>query len=85
MTSSAVVCYCSVGYRSSDMASKLYQQAKATGQASDLKLYNLEGGIFQWASEGREMVDQTGQKTALVHPYSSVWGYLVPSQLRSTL
>lgn len=47
-----------------------------------LDIYNLEGGIFQWACEQREIVNSKGEKVNTVHPYSSFWGKLLPTQLR---
>ena len=49
---------------------------------SKLDIYNLEGGIFQWACEQREIVNNIGEKVNTVHPYSSLWGKLLPAQLR---
>jgi hypothetical protein len=49
---------------------------------SKLDIYNLEGGIFQWACEQREIVNDRGEKVNTVHPYSSFWGKLLPAQLR---
>jgi len=79
--SPTVVCYCSVGYRSSTVVKRLQQEAREHG----VTLYNVEGGIFQWACEGREMVDQSGQKVEVVHPYSSFWGNLLPSRCKASL
>ena len=81
--SHAVMCYCSVGYRSSDMAQRLYRAARTEDVSLDV--YNLQGGIFQWAIEEREIVDTEGEKAAAVHPYSSVWGMLLPGKLRAAL
>ena len=105
----SVVCYCSVGYRSSMVAQKLFSQhkkkvasetsvdmqqsARSDGTAiaaegmdktdvSKLDIYNLEGGIFQWVCEQREIVNDKGEKMNTVHPYSSFWGKLLPAQLR---
>ena len=47
-----------------------------------LRPVNLEGSIFQWASEGRSLTrkGQTGvseeKKVTTVHPFSTVWGAL---------
>ena len=103
----SVVCYCSVGYRSSAVAQKLFSQHKRNTVASSmdtqedrernehchggekhkeasvkLDIYNLEGGIFQWACEQREIVNERGEKVNTVHPYSAFWGKLLPAQLR---
>ena len=74
----SVVCYCSVGYRSSMVADKLKQYLRSQGK-KDVMVYNLEGGVFQWAIEGREL---TGEHKEHVHPYSSFWGKLLPANLR---
>lgn len=67
-----VVLYCSVGYRSARLGKAL--------QAAGYDVANLEGSIFQWANEGRQMVSENGP-TQQVHPYSQVWGWLLaPSE-----
>ncbi|GAX62424.1 rhodanese-related sulfurtransferase [Candidatus Scalindua japonica] len=64
-----IVVYCSVGYRSSNLAGKL--------QTLDFKeVYNLEGSIFKWANEGRPLV-QGQKKVYCVHPYNTHWGSLL--------
>ena len=73
-----MVCYCSVGYRSSIVAEKLKQFLRSQGR-KDVKIYNLEGGVFQWAIEGREL---EGERKTQVHPYSMFWGKLLPAHLR---
>ncbi len=70
----SIVVYCSVGYRSAKVA----QQLREDGFQ---RVSNLEGGLFQWANEGRSMV-QAGQSTHLVHPYNVVWGMLLKKQHR---
>lgn len=70
-----VVVYCSVGYRSSQFAEKL-QKAGYT------KVWNLEGSIFQWANEGRPIVDARGP-ASLVHPYDAEWGKLLKPERRA--
>ncbi|XP_067673082.1 uncharacterized protein [Haliotis asinina] len=79
-----VVCYCSVGYRSSATAQKI--QAVLAKQESQAKVpvYNLEGSLFKWANERRPMVNATSQKTELAHPYNGVWGKLLDKELRQT-
>ena len=80
-----VVCYCSVGYRSSYLAQQLlceldkpvYQEMK-----SKVMVYNLEGSIFKWANEGKDLQDNRGRKTVVVHPYNFVWGKLLNAELR---
>jgi rhodanese-related sulfurtransferase len=67
-----IVIYCSVGYRSAKVAQQLQQ-------VGFQNVFNLEGGLFQWANEGRSLV-HAGQPTQLVHPYSAVWGMLLKKQ-----
>lgn len=64
-----VVVYCSVGYRSARMV----EQLREAGYTQAL---NLEGSIFQWANEGRPLV-QASQPTQAVHPYNRLWGLLL--------
>jgi rhodanese-related sulfurtransferase len=64
-----IVVYCSIGYRSA----KVVQQLQ---QAQFSNVFNLEGGIFQWANEQRP-VFKDGQSTQLVHPYNGAWGLLL--------
>ena len=62
-----VVVYCSVGFRSAIIESWLHEQGFDD-------VYNLAGGLFEWANEGRPMIDGEGQSTDLVHPYDATWG-----------
>jgi rhodanese-related sulfurtransferase len=64
-----IVVYCSIGYRSAKVAQQ-FQQARL------YDVFNLEGGIFQWANEQRPLF-KDGQSTQLVHPYNSAWGKLL--------
>ena len=64
-----IVAYCSVGYRSSELASAL-QEAGFT------RVYNLEKSIFGWANAGYPVV-QGNQPTDKVHPYNKLWGRLL--------
>lgn len=70
----SVVLYCSVGYRSSEMAGYLQKRGFE-------KVYNLEGSIFAWANEGRP-VYRGGERVQVVHPYDRVWGKLLKKVLR---
>lgn len=81
---SAVVCYCSVGYRSSGLAQKLFRVCSFQF-GEPLKVRNLEGGVFQWVAEGRELVDREGKERTVVHPYNSLWGKLLSSNHRHKL
>lgn len=74
----AIVCYCSVGYRSSQLASAI---CKAAPEWKG-RTFNLEGSIFRWANEGRPVVDSNGSEVLRVHPFSSVWGKALNASLR---
>ncbi len=68
-----VVLYCSVGYRSSSIASRLIDKGYEN-------ILNLEGSIFQWANEGRP-VYRAGRPVHEVHPYNNRWGKLLDRSL----
>ncbi|MEM8660723.1 MAG: rhodanese-like domain-containing protein [Pseudomonadota bacterium] len=71
--------YCSVGYRSS----------KATEQLLKLGLsnvHNLEGSIFEWANEGKPLVQGGSDSLTpshVVHPFDDNWGQLLRVELHS--
>jgi rhodanese-related sulfurtransferase len=69
----AIVVYCSIGYRSAAMAEKLQQAGYANVQ-------NLAGSIFQWANEGRP-VYRGAERVHFVHPYSRIWSVLLDRDL----
>ena len=71
-----VVFYCSVGVRSSTLASKVARDLKARGAVA---VDDLSGGIFAWHGEGLPLVDAKGP-TEFVHPFDSSWGGLVSRQ-----
>ncbi|NNE35312.1 MAG: rhodanese-like domain-containing protein [Rhodothermales bacterium] len=62
-----IVVYCSVGYRSSEIASRLVA-------AGFTNVSNLEGSIFKWANEGRPLVSDPSGDPSVVHPFNAVWG-----------
>lgn len=68
-----VVFYCSVGVRSSRLASRVKKQLMKAG-AKDV--HNLEGGIFYWHGSEFNLVNAEG-KTDFVHPFNPYWGQLV--------
>lgn len=70
-----VVVYCSVGWRSAAVA-------EAIARAGHREVYNLEGGIFAWANEGREVV-RDGRAVRAVHPYDETWGRLLRRELHA--
>ena len=47
-----------------------------------VKTYNLEGGIFQWANEGRPLFKGT-RSASVVHPYDKHWGEMLLPRYRS--
>ena len=81
---SKVVAFCSLGYRSSMMAQKIYTELKTDPDfnISSVEIYNLEGSIFKWANEDRKVVDKDGHDTKFVHPYNMVWGKFLDSEKR---
>ncbi len=70
-----IVLYCSVGYRSSQLADKLRRRGYS-------KVFNLEGAIFQWANEGRPVYSDSG-RVYRVHPYDRRWGRLLDEKYRT--
>ncbi len=72
-----VVAYCSVGWRSSMLAEKLKNQGYASVE-------NLEGSIFQWANEGREIYHENLRVTQ-VHQFDKKWGELLKPELRAPM
>lgn len=68
-----IVVYCSVGYRSSELAGYLLEKGYR-------KVYNLEGSIFRWANEGRP-VFRGEERVRVVHPYDGYWGRLLKKPL----
>lgn len=78
-----VVVYCSVGWRSGTIADRL----RLAGHED---VYNLEGGLFKWANEGRDLRRRgalgAGEARAeRVHPYDTVWGRMLDADRRAPL
>ena len=71
-----VIFYCSVGVRSSKMASALQQDLMKAGAKA---VYNLDKGLFGWANNQHPMVNAQGP-TLYVHPYNAHWGQLLKSK-----
>jgi rhodanese-related sulfurtransferase len=61
-----IVVYCSVGYRSGKIGEDLKE-------AGFTKVYNLHGGIFDWANHQLPLETKEGKKTTEVHGYNSKW------------
>ena len=66
-TNETIIVYCSIGVRSQNIAEKLAEKGYHN-------VYNLYGGIFLWADQGRPMKDKTGKTTKKVHAYNKFWG-----------
>ncbi|MEM6753101.1 MAG: rhodanese-like domain-containing protein [Cyanobacteria bacterium P01_C01_bin.38] len=64
-----IVVYCSIGYRSA----KVSQQLSSAGYTN---VFNLSGGIFQWANKGKPIFKDKHQ-VETVHPYNFIWGKLL--------
>jgi rhodanese-related sulfurtransferase len=68
-----IIFYCSVGQRSSLLASRLKPLILNQGAK---EIYNLKGGIFQWHNEQRALI-QNGKPTQYIHPFSPMWSLLL--------
>ena len=65
-----VVFYCSVGYRSSQLAQLVQARSEAGGAA---QILNLRHGLFGWHNEKRQLV-RGESPTDAIHPYDFWWG-----------
>ena len=67
-----VVCYCSLGYRSSMLVERIDKLTKTNPLLSskNIKVWNLEGSIFKWANENKQMKDLNDKPTKFAHPFS---------------
>ena len=68
-----VVVYCSIGYRSEKIATKLKQNGFS-------KVYNLYGSIFEWANRGYPLYNQEGEEIKKIHTYNKKWSRWVEAQ-----
>lgn len=75
----AIVVYCSVGWRSSDLVQQLRDRG-VDNRWNVGNLWNLEGSIFRWANEGRPVV-RNGQPVRQVHPFDDRWGRFLETEL----
>jgi rhodanese-related sulfurtransferase len=64
-----IIVYCSVGYRSSKIALELYDNGFTS-------VYNLYGGIFKWANDGRTLISNN-ESTRNLHGYNSYWARFI--------
>lgn len=67
---SKIIVYCSIGYRSEKIATKLKK-------AGFKKVYNLYGSIFEWVNEGYEITDNSGKSSNRIHTYNKKWSQWV--------
>ena len=65
-SSTPVLLYCSVGYRSERVGEELLELGFQN-------VFNLYGGIFQWANEDWPLVNGEGQDTDFAHGYGWPW------------
>lgn len=68
-----IVVYCTIGYRSEKIAEKL----KKKGYKN---VYNLYGGIIQWANDSNQVCSPNGMNTNFVHTYDESWGKWLVNQ-----
>ena len=69
-----IVCYCSLGYRSSVVARLIGQDLL---DQNHIRVYNLEGSIFKWVNENREVMRRkSDEKVNYAHPFNYLWGTL---------
>lgn len=69
LNGATVVLYCSVGMRSSNLATRIASTARQSGATA---VYNLDGGLFRWHNESRPLV-KGDKPTDEVHGYNFVW------------
>jgi rhodanese-related sulfurtransferase/protein tyrosine phosphatase (PTP) superfamily phosphohydrolase (DUF442 family) len=72
-----IVVYCSIGYRSAELASALQT-------AGYDHVRNLEGSIFEWANTGHR-VFLGEREVSQVHPYDAEWAKLLDRTRRAKL
>ena len=76
-TDATVVVYCSIGYRSA----AIVDQLKDAGVDD---VYNLEGGLFEWANRDRP-VYRGDERVREVHPFNRWWGMLLKRERRAVM
>lgn len=59
--------YCSVGYRSELLGNELYKSGFT-------KVYNLNGGIFNYVNHNLSLVNSHNDRVKVVHGYKPSWG-----------
>lgn len=66
-----LVVYCSIGYRSNEIAKQLEEAGYQT-------VFNLYGGLFQWSNDEKPMEDDRGE-TKKIHGYNQKWSQWIRS------
>ena len=54
------------------------------GTSDKKAVYNMWGSLFQWANEGRPMIDDNNKPTIYAHPYNYVFGKVLKKELRKS-
>jgi len=70
-----IVVYCSVGYRSQQIAEKLQDKGFSN-------VHNLYGGIFEWKNLNYEVVNLNNNVTDSVHTYNKIWAYWLQNGIK---
>jgi rhodanese-related sulfurtransferase len=70
-----VVVYCSIGYRSAAIVEEMER-------AGIRNVYNLEGGLFDWANQDRPIY-RGEERVETVHPFNRLWGLLLRKDRRA--
>lgn len=74
-TNRPVVVYCAVGYRAAETA----KQLRVLGRTN---VFSMRGAIFAWANAGLPLVNEQGQPTHLVHPFSDTYAPMLAPEHR---
>ena len=61
-----IVVYCSVGYRSEKIGTKLLKRGFSN-------VFNLYGSIFEWVNRSHPLEDINGNVTQKIHTYNKKW------------
>ncbi|MBT8233111.1 MAG: rhodanese-like domain-containing protein [Saprospiraceae bacterium] len=67
-----VVLYCSIGYRSEEMAKKL--------RAKGFDVLNLYGSIFEWVNQGYPLEKNSNLSTKDIHGYDKNWSQWITNK-----
>jgi len=62
--------YCSIGYRSEKIGERIQEMGFNN-------VFNLYGGIFNWANSGYKVIDKNNKQTKEVHGYNKEWSKLL--------